>query len=77
MHLPKSVAHRNMSSEAKRPATLLGTMAFGGQADAELSLEMVKTFLGRGHNHLDTAFMYTGGQSETVIGGMKLPKTGN
>lgn len=52
-------------------------MAFGGRADADLSLEMVKTFLARGHNHVDTAFMYVDGMSETVIGGMNLPKTGN
>lgn len=52
-------------------------MAFGGRADAEQSLEMVKTFLGRGHNLVDTAFMYMDGKSETVIGGMNLPKTGN
>ncbi|XP_044206220.1 aflatoxin B1 aldehyde reductase member 3 [Thunnus albacares] len=75
-HLPRFVAHRNMSSfQAKRPVSLLGTMAFGGRADADQSLEMVKAFLDRGHNHLDTAFMYTDGKSETVIGGMNLPKT--
>lgn len=75
-HLPKFVAQRNMSSSpAKQPVTLLGTMAFGGRADADLSLEMVKAFLARGHNQLDTAFMYVDGMSETVIGGMNLPKT--
>lgn len=63
------------SEEAKRPVTLLGTMAFGGRANAEQSLEMVQTFLGRGHSRVDTAFMYVNGQSEVVIGGMKLPKT--
>lgn len=63
------------STPAKQPVTLLGTMAFGGRADADLSLEMVKAFLARGHNHLDTAFMYVDGMSETVIGGMNLPKT--
>lgn len=51
-------------------------MAFGGRADAALSSEMVKTFLGRGHSRVDTAFMYMDGKSETVIGGMSLPKTG-
>ncbi|KAG7244760.1 hypothetical protein INR49_029779 [Caranx melampygus] len=74
-HLPKSAARRNMSSQAKRPVSLLGTMAFGGRADAEQSREMVQAFLGRGHTHLDTAFMYVDGKSETIIGGMKLPKT--
>ncbi|XP_033994831.1 aflatoxin B1 aldehyde reductase member 2-like isoform X2 [Trematomus bernacchii] len=63
------------SSQSKRPVTLLGTMAFGGRADEELSLEMVKTFMDRGHVLVDTAFMYVDGKSETVIGGMNLPKT--
>ncbi|KAJ4926784.1 hypothetical protein JOQ06_014530 [Pogonophryne albipinna] len=63
------------SSQSKRPITLLGTMAFGGRADEELSLEMVKTFMDRGHVMVDTAFMYVDGKSETVIGGMNLPKT--
>ncbi|XP_056294281.1 aflatoxin B1 aldehyde reductase member 3 [Pseudoliparis swirei] len=74
-YLPRFVARRNMSSQTKRPISLLGTMAFGGRADAALSSEMVKTFLGRGHSRVDTAFMYMDGKSETVIGGMSLPKT--
>lgn len=65
-----------MSSPAKKPVSLLGTMGFGGRADAEQSLEMVKAFLDRGHNQVDTAFMYVDGKSETIIGGMNLPKTG-
>ncbi|KAM3621605.1 uncharacterized protein V6R79_013427 [Siganus canaliculatus] len=51
-------------------------MAFGGRADAEQSQVMVATFLGRGHNQMDTAFVYTQGKSETIIGGMTLPETG-
>lgn len=75
--LPKFVARRNMStSQAKRPVSLLGTMAFGGRADAEQSLDMVKAFLDRGHSRIDTAFMYMDGKSEAIVGGMKLPKTG-
>ncbi|XP_077428571.1 aflatoxin B1 aldehyde reductase member 3 [Vanacampus margaritifer] len=64
---------RNMSTT--RPVTLLGTMAFGGRADAEQSLEMAKTFLDRGHKQIDTAFMYMDGKSEAIMGGMNLPKT--
>nr|XP_061814572.1 aflatoxin B1 aldehyde reductase member 3 [Nerophis lumbriciformis] len=60
---------------ATRPVTLLGTMAFGGRANAEQSLDMVKTFLNRGHKHLDTAFMYTDGKAENIMGGMNLPQT--
>lgn len=51
-------------------------MAFGGRADAEQSLDMVKAFLDRGHSRVDTAFMYMEGKSETIIGGMNLPKSG-
>ncbi|XP_075997592.1 aflatoxin B1 aldehyde reductase member 3 [Genypterus blacodes] len=70
------LVRRNMaSSPAKRPVTLLGTMAFGGRADPEKSLEMIRAFLQKGHNLLDTAFMYADGKSEEVIGGMKLPNT--
>lgn len=64
-----------MSAEAKRPVTLLGTMAFGGRADAAQSLDMVQAFLSRGHSRVDTAFMYVEGRSEAVIGDMKLDKT--
>lgn len=68
---------RNMSCSCEvKPVTVLGTMAFGGRADAEQSREMVKTFLGRGHKHLDTAFMYMDGKSEAIIGDMELPKAG-
>ncbi|XP_007549611.1 aflatoxin B1 aldehyde reductase member 4-like [Poecilia formosa] len=76
VHLPQLASCRNMSSSpVKRPVTLLGTMAFGGRADAEQSREMVKAFLDRGHKHVDTAFMYVDGKSEAIIGGMDLPKT--
>lgn len=75
--LPTFVTRRNMaSSQPKRPVSLLGSMAFGGAADAQQSLDMVKAFLDRGHNQVDTAFMYMDGKSETIIGGMHLPKTG-
>lgn len=64
------------SSSANRPVSLLGTMAFGGRADAERSRDMVRAFLDRGHLLVDTAYMYTDGKAETIIGGMDLPKTG-
>lgn len=78
VQLPRFVARRNMSlCPDKRPVSVLGSMAFGGRADAAQSQEMVKCFLDRGHSQLDTAFMYMDGKSETIIGGMNLPKTGN
>ncbi|KAM6981099.1 aflatoxin B1 aldehyde reductase member 3 [Aplochiton taeniatus] len=63
------------SSMPKRPVSLLGTMAFGGRADSNKSFEMVQAFLQRGHKEIDTAFMYTDGQAETIIGDMNLPQT--
>ncbi|KAJ4926785.1 hypothetical protein JOQ06_014531 [Pogonophryne albipinna] len=63
------------SSQRKRPVSLLGTNSFGSKADKEQSLEMVKTFLDRGHVLLDTAIMYADGKAETFIGSMNLPKT--
>ncbi|XP_072521867.1 aflatoxin B1 aldehyde reductase member 4-like [Salminus brasiliensis] len=65
----------SQTTQSKPPATLLGSMAFGGRADADLSSKMVQEFLKRGHQELDTAFMYTDGQAEAIIGGMQLPKT--
>ncbi|CAL9703973.1 unnamed protein product [Knipowitschia caucasica] len=68
---------RNMSTDKARtkPVTLLGTMAFGGRANAEQSRDMVRAFLDRGHSRVDTAFMYVDGKSEAMIGNMDLPKT--
>ncbi|KAL6464938.1 hypothetical protein MHYP_G00272550 [Metynnis hypsauchen] len=63
------------AGQTKVPATLLGSNAFGGRADADLCGRMVQAFLERGHHELDTAFMYADGRSETIIGGMQLPKT--
>ncbi|KAJ8359354.1 hypothetical protein SKAU_G00158790 [Synaphobranchus kaupii] len=64
-----------MSSSDRTPVTLLGTSAFGGAADADKSAAMVRAYLKHGYNELDTAFMYTDGRSETIIGAMGLPKT--
>ncbi|KAM9298908.1 aflatoxin B1 aldehyde reductase member 2 [Gastrophryne carolinensis] len=57
---------------AAPPRTVLGTMTFGGQMNAEQSAEAVRVFLGRGYNELDTAFMYMNGETERVLGGMGL-----
>lgn len=65
----------SQAAQSTPPATLLGSMAFGGRADVDLSGKMVQAFLKRGHQELDTAFMYNDGQAEGIIGGMQLPKT--
>jgi len=52
---------------------VLGTMTFGsqvGERDAEL---IVKTFLDHGYKEIDTAFRYTGGKSEEILGRILTP----
>ncbi|MCY0870554.1 MAG: aldo/keto reductase [Firmicutes bacterium] len=46
----------------------LGTNAFGGRADKETSIQIVHRALDTGLNFIDTANVYTGTQSETILG---------
>lgn len=54
------------------PASRLtfGTMQFGGNADKTQSRAMYDAALATGINHFDTAYVYTGGASETLLGQM-------
>jgi aryl-alcohol dehydrogenase-like predicted oxidoreductase len=54
------------------PASVLtfGTMQFGGTADAQASLAMYDAARTAGITHFDTAFVYTDGASETLLGQM-------
>ena len=45
-----------------------GTMQFGGTADVDVSLAMYDACRKIGVNHFDTAHVYTGGASETLLG---------
>ena len=57
--------YRNLPSlETQVSAMCLGTMTFGGQTDEAESLRIVDCALDRGVNFLDTANIYTGGESE-------------
>lgn len=47
-----------------------GTMQFGGKADAADSRAMFDACRAAGITHFDTAFVYTGGASETLLAGM-------
>ena len=47
---------------------ILGTMNFGPQLDTEASRLMVSTFLQTGFRELDTAYVYNGGSTETILG---------
>jgi len=51
---------------------ILGTMEMGRRANQEQSEEMVNLFLSQGHEELDTALMYCGGETEKILG--KMPK---
>ncbi|XP_013203755.1 aflatoxin B1 aldehyde reductase member 3-like [Microtus ochrogaster] len=55
-----------------RPATVLGCMAMGGRMDQTSSAASVQAFLKRGHTEFDTAFVYTEGRSETILGSLGL-----
>lgn len=50
-----------------------GTMQFGGGADAVASRAMFEASRDRGINHFDTAYLYTDGQSETLLGQFAAP----
>ncbi|XP_072465203.1 aflatoxin B1 aldehyde reductase member 2-like isoform X2 [Notamacropus eugenii] len=54
------------------PASVLGTMEMGRRMDGSASAAAVHAFLERGHRELDTAFMYSDGQSEKIVGGLGL-----
>lgn len=49
---------------------VLGTMNFGPQLDETASREMVTAFLNTGNRELDTAYVYNGGQTEYILGGI-------
>lgn len=46
----------------------LGTNSFGGRADEAAAKRILDTAIDSGVNFIDTANIYTGGQSETIIG---------
>lgn len=50
-----------------------GTMQFGGTADENASREMFDACHTAGINHFDTAFIYTDGASETILGKLAAP----
>ena len=47
-----------------------GTMAYGGDADESASAAMYKACRDAGINFYDTANQYSGGRSETILGGL-------
>jgi len=60
----------NTLSGAPVSALVFGTMQWGGKTDAAEAHRMYASFRAAGVNHLDTAHVYTGGQSEEITGQM-------
>ncbi len=60
----RSLAHTNL----KLSEISLGTMTFGDQTDKKESERILDYALDYGINLIDTANVYTGGRSETIIG---------
>lgn len=62
---------KRLTSPDGTPASRLafGTMQFGGRADAAASRAMFDASIAAGITHFDTAYLYTDGNSETLLGG--------
>jgi len=57
--------------------TILGTMTFSDQVDAESTSAMLDLFYSRGHGELDTANVYNKGKTEALLGELISPEKRN
>ena len=55
-------------SSKPAPIVALGAMTFGGQTNVADAGRMLDMFLDEGYTWVDTAFIYTGGRSESILG---------
>jgi aryl-alcohol dehydrogenase-like predicted oxidoreductase len=61
--------YRTLGNAGTVVSTLcLGTMTFGSESDEKVALDQLDRFLEQGGNFLDTADVYSDGESETIIG---------
>jgi aryl-alcohol dehydrogenase-like predicted oxidoreductase len=61
--------YRTLGSSGTVVSTLcLGTMTFGSESDEKVAHEQLDRFLAQGGNFLDTADVYSDGESEKIIG---------
>lgn len=76
---PRGTKWRMITSPNGTPLSSLtfGTMQFGGNADAEQSRAMFDAARAAGITHFDTAYVYTGGTSETLLGEFAGPDRDN
>ena len=62
------MTHLTTANGTRVSTTTFGTMQFGGTADEVASRAMYDAARDAGITHFDTAVMYTGGASETLLG---------
>jgi aryl-alcohol dehydrogenase-like predicted oxidoreductase len=61
--------YRTLGSTGTVVSTLcLGTMTFGAESDEKVAHEQLDRFVEKGGNFIDTADVYSGGESEKIIG---------
>lgn len=53
--------------------SVLGTMTFGGQVDEAGARAIIDAFVAAGHDHLDTAYIYCDGKTESMLGRLISP----
>jgi aflatoxin B1 aldehyde reductase len=63
-----------MNSATDVPRIILGTMNFGEQVDEHAADRMLSMFLDRGYWEVDTAYRYTNGASEEILGRLLTPE---
>jgi aflatoxin B1 aldehyde reductase len=56
------------STPTGSPRVVLGAMTFGDQMHADVSARAVEAFAAAGGGEIDTAYVYTSGASETILG---------
>lgn len=50
---------------------ILGSMTFGDQVDQPGAKQMISSFTAAGHREVDSAYVYCGGKTETLLGEIK------
>lgn len=69
-----SIEYRFVGQTGLRVSSLVaGTMAYGGDADAEMSASLFARCLDAGINTFDCADVYAGGESERILGKLIAP----
>lgn len=63
-----------MILETDVPRIILGTMNFGEQVDELEADHMLSMFLDHGYKEIDTAYKYTDGKSEEILGRLLTPE---